>query len=81
MAVTHITPTRSGAAESPINLLDTNGAAAALGVSRRTIQQLASERKLAFIRFGRNVRFSHSDLAAFAEANRVKAIGWKGGRQ
>ena len=60
-------------------LLNTNEAAAHLGISKRTIQELAASRKLAFIKFGRNVRFDPADLAAFAEKNRVKAIGWKGG--
>ena len=60
-------------------LLITEQAAAFLGISKRTIQELTASRKLAFIKFGRNVRFDPADLAAFAEKNRVKAIGWKGG--
>jgi excisionase family DNA binding protein len=60
-------------------LLTTNEAAARLGISKRTIQELTASRKLAFIKFGRNVRFDPADLAAFTEKNRVKAIGWKGG--
>jgi excisionase family DNA binding protein len=81
MAILNTTPTRSGAAEAPtIKLLDTIGAAAALRVSKRTIQELAAERKISFIRFGRNVRFDPADLAAFAESNKVKAIGWKGAK-
>jgi excisionase family DNA binding protein len=59
-------------------LLTTTEAAARLGISKRTIQELTASRKLAFIKFGRNVRFSEADLAAFTERNRVKAIGWKG---
>jgi excisionase family DNA binding protein len=71
---------RSSAAEAPhIQLLNTNEAAARLGIGRRTIQELIAERKITFIKFGRNVRFDTADLAAFAEKNRVKAIGWKGG--
>jgi excisionase family DNA binding protein len=78
MPVTNNTPTRSGAAEAPtIKLLDTIGAAAALRVSKRTIQELAAARKLAFIRFGRNVRFDPADLAAFAESHKVRVVGWK----
>jgi len=59
-------------------LLNTDQAAACLGIGRRTVQELAAERKLAFIKFGRNVRFDPADLTAFAVANKVKAIGWKG---
>jgi excisionase family DNA binding protein len=80
--VTDIKPptTRSDAAEaSLIKLLNTAQAAARLGVSKRTVQELAAARKLAFIKFGRNVRFHPDDLAAFADSNRVKAVGWKGG--
>ena len=68
-----------GTGPSAGRLLNTNEAAAHLGISKRTIQELAASRKLAFIKFGRNVRFDPADLAAFAEKNRVKAIGWKGG--
>ena len=60
-------------------LLITEQAAAFLGISKRTIQELTASRKLAFIKFGRNVRFDPADLAAFTEKNRVKATGWKGG--
>ena len=60
-------------------LLTTDEAAARLGISKRTIQELAASRKVSFIKFGRNVRFDPADLAAFAEKNRVKAIGWRGG--
>ena len=60
-------------------LLITEQAAAFLGISKRTIQELTANRKLAFIKFGRNVRFDPADLAAFTEKNRVKATGWKGG--
>lgn len=62
-----------------MKLLTTDEAAAFLHVSKRTVQELAAARKLAFVKFGRNVRFDPADLAAFAEANKVKAIGWKGG--
>jgi excisionase family DNA binding protein len=80
--VTHIKhpQKRTDAAEaSLIHLLNTDQAAARLGIGRRTVQELAAERKLAFIKFGRNVRFHPADLEAFADANRVKSIGWKGG--
>lgn len=60
------------------NLLNTSEAAQRLGVSKRTIQELISERKLAFIKFGRNTRFDPADLAIFADSHRVKSVGWKG---
>jgi excisionase family DNA binding protein len=59
-------------------LLNTPEAARFLSVSKRTLQELASERKVAQIKFGRNVRYSIADLEAFIDANRSKAIGWKG---
>ena len=60
-------------------LLTTPQAAQRLGVSKRTIQELASDRKLAFIKFGRNVRFSVADLDKFVESHRSLPVGWKGG--
>jgi excisionase family DNA binding protein len=71
----HITPQRT---EELTRLLNTPEAARFLSVSKRTIQELASERKIAQIKFGRNVRFAVADLEAFIDANRSKAIGWKG---
>jgi excisionase family DNA binding protein len=62
-----------------LQLLTTEEAAACLGIGKRTLQELTASRKLAFIKFGRNVRFDLADLDAFTEKNRVKAIGWKGG--
>jgi excisionase family DNA binding protein len=59
-------------------LLNTPEAARFLSVSKRTLQELAAERKIAQIKFGRNVRYSIADLEAFIDANRSKAIGWKG---
>jgi excisionase family DNA binding protein len=62
-------------------LLNTQEAAQRLGVSKRTLQELAAERKIAQIKFGRNVRYSIADLEAFVDANRSKAIGWKAAAQ
>ena len=70
---------RPGAAEaSLLKLLDTPQAAEVLGIGRRTLQELAAARKIAVIKFGRNVRYAPADLAAFAEANKIKPVGWKG---
>ncbi|MES2920184.1 MAG: helix-turn-helix domain-containing protein [Verrucomicrobiota bacterium] len=62
-----------------VKLLTTDEAAARLGVSRRTVQDLAAERKLAFVKFGRNVRFDRGDLDKFIESHRSLPVGWKGG--
>lgn len=80
--VSHTTaPTRRDAAEASIDrLLDTLEAARFLGMGKRTVQELVADRKLAFVKIGRSIRFAPSDLAAFVEANRVKPLGWKGSR-
>ena len=62
-----------------VKLLTTTEAAGRLGVSKRTLQDLAAERKIAFVKFGRNVRFAVADLDKFIESHRVLPIGWKGG--
>lgn len=76
--------TRRDAAEASttalLALLDTPAAARRLGVGKRTVQELVADRKLACIKIGRAVRFDPADLAAFVEANRVKAAGWKGAK-
>ncbi len=79
MTATKPTPTRHDAAETSHCLLDTLQAARFLGVSKRTLQELTSDRKIAAIRFGRNVRFDPADLARFIEAHRVLPVGWKSG--
>jgi len=60
-----------------MKLLTTNEAAAALHVSKRTLQELAASRAIAQIKFGRNVRFDLADLERFAEAHKARPIGWK----
>ena len=83
MSAIKSTPHRATSSESEVaklvKLLNTEEAADCLGIGKRTLQELTASRKLAFIKFGRNVRFDPADLAAFAEKNRVKATGWKGG--
>ena len=61
-----------------VKLLTTTEAASRLGISKRTIQDLAAERKIAFVKFGRNVRFAVADLDKFIESHRVLPVGWKG---
>jgi excisionase family DNA binding protein len=58
-------------------LLTTPEAASRLGVSKRTLQELAAERKIAQIKFGRNVRFDPADLEAFINSHRSLPTGWK----
>jgi excisionase family DNA binding protein len=62
-----------------VKLLTTPEAAQRLGVSKRTLQELAAERKIAFIKFGRNVRFAIEDLDKFIASHRSLPVGWKGG--
>jgi excisionase family DNA binding protein len=67
-----------GSAEMPLKLYNTNETAGILGIGRRTIQEKVAARELGCIRIGRCTRFSAADITAFIEANRVKAVGWKG---
>ena len=60
-----------------MKLLPVAEAAAVLGVSKRTLQQLTSDRAVAVVKFGRNVRYDLADLERFAESRKVRAIGWK----
>jgi excisionase family DNA binding protein len=84
MVIPTTAPTRRDAAEASnpalLALLDTPAAARRLGVGKRTVQELVADRKLACVKIGRAVRFDPADLAAFVEANKIKAAGWKGGR-
>ena len=58
-------------------LLDTAEAAKFLRLGKRTVQELASERKLAFVKIGRSVRFDIADLRKFIENQKVRELGWK----
>jgi len=66
---------------SPIKTFLTDVAAlaiaAALAVSKRTLQQLTADRLLAVVKFGRNVRYDIADLERFADARKVRPVGWK----
>jgi len=59
-------------------LLNTTEGAAALGVSKRTFQELIAARKIGFIKWGRNIRFARADIDAFIESHRILPVGWKG---
>lgn len=73
--------TRRDAAEASnsVPLLNTPQTAAFLNIGKRTLQSLVAERKLTVIKIGRCTRFDQSDLLAFIEGQKNKALGWKGG--
>jgi excisionase family DNA binding protein len=81
MAIKGHAMTRRDAAEASkiTPLFNTQEAAAVLGVGKRTLQELAATRKIAFIKIGRSVRFHTNDLIDFIESQKIKAQGWKGG--
>ena len=60
-----------------MKLLTVSDAAAVLSVSKRTLQQLTTDRLVAVVKFGRNVRYDLADLERFAESRKTKAVGWK----
>jgi excisionase family DNA binding protein len=51
--------------------MDIDGVAAALGVSRRHIQRLVSERRIPFLKVGRFVRFDQAALSIWLGEQRV----------
>lgn len=55
-------------------LLDVPAAAAYLDVSPRFIRRLVAERRLAFVKLGRHVRFEVADLDAFIDSGRVQPV-------
>jgi excisionase family DNA binding protein len=81
MAIKEYAMKRRDAAEASkiTPLFNTQEAAAVLGVGKRTLQELAATRKIAFIKIGRSVRFHTNDLIDFIESQKIKAQGWKGG--
>ena len=54
-------------------LLDLDGAARYLGVEPRMVRRLQTERKVAFVKVGRYVRFRREDLDAYVARQRVLA--------
>jgi excisionase family DNA binding protein len=51
--------------------MDINGVAVALGVSRRHIQRLVSERRIPFFKLGRFIRFDQDTLSSWLNEQRV----------
>lgn len=57
-----------------LTLLTVNQAADRLGTSPRFIRRLVFERRIAFTRLGKFVRFTAEDLDEFVRAGRVEAL-------
>jgi excisionase family DNA binding protein len=56
------------------DLLTIEQAATRLNMSARYVRRLVAERRIAFYRIGRSVRFNPEDLAEFIEAGRVEPL-------
>lgn len=56
-------------------LMTVDQAADRLGTSPRFIRRLITERRIAFTRIGRHIRFEHRDLEAYVAAGRVEPRG------
>jgi excisionase family DNA binding protein len=54
-------------------LLTVEEAADRLGTSVRFVRRLIVERRIAYIKVGRHVRISETDLAGFVAAGRIEA--------
>ncbi len=55
-------------------LLTTDEVAVMLGTGPRFVRRLVTERRIPFIKVGRHVRFTASDVTDFIEAGRVHAF-------
>jgi excisionase family DNA binding protein len=67
--------TTSSTAPHPASeLLDIADAAAYLDTSVRHLRRLYSERRIAFVKVGKYVRFIQSDLDAFVAAGRIEPL-------
>ncbi|MDH3294410.1 MAG: helix-turn-helix domain-containing protein [Acidimicrobiia bacterium] len=60
---------------SILPLLDVGQAAERLGVTPRFVRRLVFERRLAYIKVGKYVRFDLDDLEAWLASHRVEALG------
>jgi len=76
MTTTTASVTRQDAADAS-NLLLTTEAAAELNISKRSLQELVADRKIGFVKFGRNIRFCRADIQTFIESHRCRPVGWK----
>jgi excisionase family DNA binding protein len=57
----------------PDPLIDKEGAARCLGVEQRFINRLVSEKRIAYVKVGRKIRFRQSTIEAYIIANTVSA--------
>jgi excisionase family DNA binding protein len=55
-------------------LLDADAVAQALGVTRRHVQRLVSERRIPFLKVGRFVRFDPAELNVWLDRQRVEPV-------
>jgi excisionase family DNA binding protein len=58
----------------PTELLTIEEAAERIKMSVRYLRRATAERRIAFHRLGRSIRFDPADLAAFVQANRVEPM-------
>ncbi len=70
----HITNQNAPTSVLPDELLTIEEAAARLNMSVRYIRRAVAERRIAFHRLGRAIRFDPADLAAFVHAGRVEPL-------
>ena len=63
-------------------LLTVEEAAEYMNTTARFVRRLVAERRIAFVKLGRHVRLSITDIDAFVKAGRVEPVrlAWSGGR-
>ena len=59
----------------PPELWGVDELAAYLGVTKHYVYRLTSEHRIRFVRVGKTVRFSRTDVAAWMDAETVEAAG------
>jgi excisionase family DNA binding protein len=72
-----------GGVRAADRLLTVEQAAEYMNTSVRFVRRLVAERRIAFVKLGRHVRISTSDLDAFVAAGRVEPVtlAWPGRRR
>ena len=69
---------------STTTLYTVDQAAERMNITPRYVRRLIAERRIAFVRLGRHVRISETDIEAFLTAGRAEALlpaprNWRGG--
>lgn len=59
-----------------VPLMNTDEAARALGISRRSLQLYVAKSMVSYIKLGGSIRFSQKHLLEFIERCTTKAVGW-----